>query len=104
MTCRIERRVSAKDLVTLEISGEISGQDVDTLRASLAQESGVVAIDLNDVLIVDREAIKLLAIQEANGVEIRNCPAYIREWVTREKACRKTSEGRKKHREGARYA
>jgi hypothetical protein len=104
MTCRIERRVFSKDLVTLDISGEITEQDVDTLRTSLAQESGLVAIDLKDVLIVDREAIKLLAIRESNGVEIRNCPAYIREWVTREKAGRKTSEERKKRREGAKDA
>ena len=104
MTCRIERRVISKDLVTLDISGEITEQDVDTLRASLAQESGVVAIDLKDVLIVDREAIKLLAMRESNGVEIRNCPAYIREWVTREKACRKTSEERKRRMEGAKDA
>jgi hypothetical protein len=38
------------------------------------------------VLLVDREAIKLLAMRESNGVELRNCPAYIREWVTRERA------------------
>jgi hypothetical protein len=104
MTCRIERRVISKDLVTLDISGEITEQDVDTLRSSLAQESGVVAIDLNDVLIVEREVIELLAMRESNGVEIRNCPAYIREWVTREKACRKTSEERKRRREGAKDA
>ncbi len=55
-----------------------------TLRALLEEEEGVVIIDLKDVLIVDREAIKLLAVCEANGVELRNCPGYIREWVTRE--------------------
>ena len=33
---------------------------------------------------MDLEAIKLLALQESNGAELRNCPAYIREWVTKE--------------------
>jgi hypothetical protein len=33
--------------------------------------------------------VKLLALSEANGTELRNCPPYIREWVTREKAKRK---------------
>ena len=56
------------------------------LRALLEEEEGVVIIDLKDVLIVDREAIKLLAVCESNGVELRNCPNYIREWVTRELA------------------
>ena len=30
--------------------------------------------------------MKLLALSEANGTELRNCPPYIREWVTREEA------------------
>ena len=95
MTCRIERRVIGQDCATLYISGRITEECVDTLRALLEQEKGVVTIDLNDVLIVDREAIKLLAVGESNGVELRNCPAYIREWVTRERADN-TSEERTK--------
>jgi hypothetical protein len=66
------------------------------LRALLEEEEGVVIIDLKDVLLVDREAIKLLAVCESNEVELRNCPAYIREWVTRERADRNTSEKRTK--------
>ena len=27
----------------------------------------------------------LLALSEANGIELRHCPAYIREWITRER-------------------
>ena len=37
-----------------------------------------------DVLLVDLEAVKLLAFHESNGAELRNCLAYILEWVTRE--------------------
>lgn len=60
----------------------------------MEQEKGVVTIDLKNVVIVDREAIKLLAVGESNGVELKNCPPYIREWVTRETADRNTSEKR----------
>jgi len=28
--------------------------------------------------------VKLLALSEANGTELRNCPPYIREWIKRE--------------------
>jgi len=85
MTCRIDRRVIEEDLVILHLSGQITEQDTDTLRASVEQNSNVVALDLGDILIVDREAIKLLALCQSNGLELRNCPAYIREWVTRER-------------------
>ncbi len=74
------------------ISGGITEECVETLRTLLEQEKGAVTIDLKDVLIVDREAIKLLAVGEVNGVELRNCPAYIREWITRARADMNGSE------------
>ena len=92
MICRIDRLVIGEDRVILRISGRISGQDVDMFRALLEQERSVVSIDLKGVLLVDREAVKLLAICESNGAELRNCPAYIREWVTRESADTNVSE------------
>jgi hypothetical protein len=100
MTCRFDRRVIGPGRAVLHISGRIAEEDVGTLGALLEQEKGVVAIDLKDVLIVDRETIKLLAVSESNGVELRNCPAYIREWVTRERADRNTSEERTKRSKG----
>ncbi len=69
----------------LRISGRITGEDLNVLRASLEQEKKSVAIDLREVLLADREAVKLLALHESNGAEIRNCPLYIREWITRER-------------------
>jgi hypothetical protein len=86
MSCRIDRVVIREDLVVLCISGRITGDDVDMLRTLLEQERSAVAIDLKDVRLVDREAVKLLALRESSGAELRNCPAYIREWVTRERA------------------
>jgi hypothetical protein len=86
MSCRIDRVVSDDNRVVLLVSGRITGEHVDMLRGVLEQESGGFAIDLKDVLLVDREAVKLLALSESNGTELRNCPPYIREWVTRERA------------------
>ena len=86
MTCRIDRVVSDDNRVVLFVSGGVTAEHVDTLRGVLEQESGGFAIDLKSVLLVDGEAVKLLALSEANGTELRNCPPYIREWVTRERA------------------
>ena len=84
--CRIDRVVSAENLVVLFVSGCVTGQHVDMLGGVLGQESGGFAIDLRNVLLVDRKAVRLLALSEANGTELRNCSHYIREWVTRERA------------------
>jgi ABC-type transporter Mla MlaB component len=84
MTCRIDRLVTGEGLVILRISGRITREEVAMLRTLLEQERGRVALDLKDVLLVDREAVELLAFHESNGAELRNCLAYIREWITRE--------------------
>jgi hypothetical protein len=84
--CRIDRVVSSENLVVLFVSGCVTGEHVDMLRGVMEQESGGFAVDLNNVVLVDREAVKLLALSEAHGTELRNCPPYIREWVTRERA------------------
>ena len=100
MTTRIELRFIGHDLVMLYISGPITEQEVATLRHLLEQAKAIAAIDLNDVLIVDRDAIPLLAECESNGVELRNCPAYVREWITRVRTDRSTPEERTKDKEG----
>jgi anti-anti-sigma regulatory factor len=85
MTYRIDRVVIGQYHVILRISGRITGEGANVLRASLEEEKTAVAIDLKEVLLVDREAVKLLALHESNGAEITNCPLYIREWITRER-------------------
>lgn len=86
MACRIERLDSREGPAVLVVSGRLQGQHVHTLRDLLQRDIGVVAIDLTDVLLVDREAVTLLSLSELKGIELRNCPAYVREWVTREEA------------------
>jgi anti-anti-sigma regulatory factor len=88
MTCKIDRHVIEKDSVVLRISGRITGEHVTMLRALLEQENGALTIDLKDVRLVDGEAVKLLAMHEANGAQIKNCPPYIREWIRRERGAR----------------
>jgi hypothetical protein len=82
MTCRIDRH-SIQEGVVLRISGRISGEDLEVLRTAL-EGGSVVAVELAEVEVVDRDAVKFLARSEANGIELMRCPAYIREWITRE--------------------
>ena len=83
MTCRVDRVLIEQDVV-LRISGRMTGDDLDVLRTAL-EEGRVVAIDLTEVALVDRDAVKLLASIEGKGIELRHGPAYIREWVARER-------------------
>ena len=86
MTCRIDRILIEQGQVFLRVSGRLAGQDLDVLRAALERERGVVSLDLEEVGLADRHAVKLLALSEANGIELRNCSAYIRDWIAAERA------------------
>ena len=92
MTCRVDRFLTEEGAAVLRLSGRITDEDVDVLRAALEQEAGAVDIDLRDVSLIDREAVKVLAFSESNGIGLRNCPAYIREWIDRERAHTKSTE------------
>ena len=46
---------------------------------------GVVVLDLSEVTLVDRDAVNLIAMCALKNVELRNCPAFLREWVTKER-------------------
>jgi hypothetical protein len=39
---------------------------------------------LKEVKLVDRDALRFLACCKANGTQLENCLAYIREWIVRE--------------------
>ena len=86
MTCRIDRLANGKSGVVFRVSGRLDAENLDTLRELLGREKGAVAIDLDQVTLADHEAVKLLAVCETNGTELRNCPAYVREWIHRERA------------------
>ena len=90
MICKMERILTPDGLVVLRVSGSIDTAHVDVLQEFTQKEKikkGEVAIDLTEVCLVSREAVEALALAEANGIALRNGPAYIREWVFRERVC-----------------
>ena len=43
-----------------------------------------IVLDLKDVTLVDREAVKFFVRCEASGITLENCPADVREWIRHE--------------------
>jgi len=78
---------SSNDGVVFTLIGRIELEHVGELQRLLGQE-GVgrcLALNLQDVTLVDREAVKFLARCEADRIRLEDCPAYIRVWIDREK-------------------
>ena len=86
MTLKIQRSVEQRSVVFI-LTGRIQAGQVPDLEALLKSESSDrdIVLDLKTVKLVDREAVQFLASREAGGTELRNCSAYIREWITQEK-------------------
>jgi hypothetical protein len=83
MTYRIDRLSTEQGLV-LAISGRLAEEDLELVRMALDGRR-VVAIELAEVELVSRDAVKVLVRAESEGIELRGCPAYIREWITNER-------------------
>ncbi len=78
---KIQRKANGK--VTFTLSGRIEAEDIDELRRLLELEGSgsQIALDLKDVTLVDRDAIKFLTECEADSIKLENCPPYVREWI-----------------------
>ena len=70
----------------LKLVGRIASPDVQELKALIAEMARPVALDLQEVELVDLDAVRFLAAVERRGLELRNLPPYVRAWVLLERA------------------
>jgi hypothetical protein len=81
---RIERSSSKRVLL---LGGRIEADDVAELERLLSLEVGRdgIDLDLQEITLVDRDAVKFLARCESENIKLENCPAYIRQWIEAER-------------------
>ncbi len=86
MMFRVERSADG-DAVIFALSGRIRGEDAAELHALLGAEAADrhLVLDLQETKLVDRVAVTFLSRCEAGGIALKHCPAYIREWIQRER-------------------
>jgi len=73
--------------VIFTLSGRIQWDNVAELQRLFALEAAgrLLVLDLQEVKLVDRDAVQFLARCEADGMTLAHCPAYIRRWIVRER-------------------
>jgi ABC-type enterochelin transport system substrate-binding protein len=86
------QRSSGDRVVVFSLTGRIRLEHVHELQRLLDVEkvdhqegNDRIALNLEEVTLIDRDVVNFLARCEINSVGISNCPAYIREWIDREK-------------------
>ena len=85
MTFRIQTSVNWKEVI-FRISGHLNVESVNELQRlfGVYGPDRKFILDLKDVGLVDLDALKFLANSKAGGTQLRNCPAYVREWIFRD--------------------
>jgi anti-anti-sigma regulatory factor len=73
--------------VVFTVSGRLDAENVGELSQLIDAEpaGAVVVLDLTDLVLADRDAMRLLRdCETGERIVLRNCPAYIRAWMAGE--------------------
>ena len=72
-------------ITVFTLSGNMKAEEVAELKTLFDVDYRTIVLNLRDVRLADRDAVKFLRECEADGMKLENCPAYVREWMDREK-------------------
>jgi len=78
---------AANGEVIFTVSGRMDAEHLAELKALLRSEANGrrISLDLTDLTLVDQDAVSFLERCKAGNIQLKNCPAYIREWITKER-------------------
>jgi anti-anti-sigma regulatory factor len=82
---RIQR--SGNGQVVFTLSGRMQEESIAELETLIRSEADgrSIVLDLKDVTLVGRDAIGFLERCETDGITLKDCAGYVREWITRQR-------------------
>ena len=84
MILRIERSVRL-GFTVFTLSGRMEAEQVAELKELFDTDYRNIILDLQEMRLADRDAVKFLRSCERDGMKLENCPAYVRDWMDSEK-------------------
>jgi hypothetical protein len=90
MTLKIER-ICGKRRTRIRLSGELRSEHLDQVKAEIERGGPRITLDLEEVDLVDVDAVRFLNACEAEGISVLRCSPYIREWMLRERGSAKST-------------
>jgi len=84
MTLRIER-VAAQGRTVVRLIGRVQSECLAEIEAQIEGAAPHLALDLEEVTLVDVGAVRFLSACEQRGIELLHCAPYIRRWMARER-------------------
>jgi hypothetical protein len=83
MTLKIEK-YSVGNSRTLRLIGRLRAEHLPELEKQIRESESKIVLDLEELNLVDVEAVRFLGICEAKGATLLNCSPYIRDWISKE--------------------
>ena len=84
MTFKIEK-YSDGNSTTIRLIGRMRAEHLPELEKQIRDSESKIVLDLEELNLVDVEAVRFLGMCEKQGVTLLNCSAYIRDWIGKER-------------------
>jgi hypothetical protein len=84
MTLKIERTFRGRDM-RIRLSGQLRSEHLGQVKSEVGRAGQRVALDLEEVDLVDIDGVRFLNECESAGVAVVGCSPYIKEWMLRER-------------------
>jgi hypothetical protein len=84
VTFKIET-MQGEDVTIIKLIGRLRAEYLPELKTRIETSRRRIVLEMNEVTLVDVESVRFLGNDETQGVELRHCPAYIREWIVQER-------------------
>ena len=73
-----------KDMSCRVALNRMQADGLPELLAEIEKCTPRPSLDLEEVTLLDRDSVRFLMRCELEGIQLVNCPLYVREWITRE--------------------
>ena len=70
---------------TIRLIGRMRAEHLSELEKRIRESESKIVLDLEELNLVDVEAIRFLGMCETQGVTLLNCSPYIRDWIGKER-------------------
>jgi hypothetical protein len=84
MTLKIEKYADEYS-TTIRLIGRMQAEHLTELETLIKESRSKIVLDLEELNLVDVEAVRFLGRCEVAGVTLVNCCPYIRDWIGKER-------------------
>ena len=85
MTLRIEKASDGQSTI-IRLIGRMRAEHLDELEAQIKKGASGIALDLEEVTLVDVDVVRFLGMCEAEGIRLIHCSPYIENWIDKERS------------------